>query len=158
MGWDEILEGGLAPNATVQSWRGMRGALAAARAGHDVISSPTSHCYLDYAQVRTAGEPTWMGYIPLERCYEFEPTPTELTPEQAKHVLGLEGNMWTEHAPQERVDWQVFPRLCALAEVAWSPKDRRNWEDFQARLQKHYHRLDALGVTYFIPPPQWRAA
>ena len=158
VGWDEILEGGLAPNATVQSWRGMDGALAAARAGHDVVSSPTSHCYLDYAQVRTAGEPTWMGYIPLERCYAFEPTPTELTPEEAKHVLGLEGNMWTEHAPQERVDWQVFPRLCALAEVAWSPKERRNWEDFQTRMQEHYRRLDALGVTYFIPPPTCTAS
>ena len=154
IGWDEILEGGLAPNATVQSWRGMDGAIAAATSGHDVISSPTSHCYLDYAQVRLPGEPTWMGYIPLERSYEFEPTPAQLTPEQARHVLGLEGNIWTEHAPQERVDWQVFPRLCALAEVGWSPKDRRNWNDFTARMETHYRRLDTLGVQYFLPPPQ----
>lgn len=154
VGWDEILEGGLAPNATVQSWRGMRGALAAATAGHDVISSPTSHCYLDYAQVRLPGEPTWMGYLPLERVYSFEPTPAELTPEQARHVLGLEGNMWTEHAPRERVDRQVFPRLCALAEVGWSPKELRDWEDFSARMMTHYRRLDALGVTYYIAPPR----
>ncbi|MBU0616882.1 MAG: family 20 glycosylhydrolase, partial [Planctomycetes bacterium] len=157
IGWDEILDGGLAPNATVQSWRGMRGAIAAATAGHDVISSPTSHCYLDYAQWRAPGEPTWMGFIDLKTCYSFEPTPTELTPEQAKHVLGLEGNMWTEHAPQARVDWQVFPRLCALAEVGWSPKGKRDWKDFQKRLKAHYPRLDALGVTYFLPPPECTA-
>jgi hexosaminidase len=153
IGWDEILEGGLAPNATVQSWRGMNGAIAAATAGHDVISSPTSHCYLDYAQSRNGGEPTQMGYLPLERCYAFEPTPAQLTPGQGRHILGLEGNMWTEHAPQERVDWQVFPRLCALAEVGWSPKDQREWSDFSERMKVHYRRLDALGVTYFLSPP-----
>ena len=112
IGWDEILEGGLAPNATVQSWRGLAGAIAAAESGHDVVSSPTSHCYLDYAQARRPGEPTWMGYIDLATTYSFEPTPAQLTPAQARHVLGLEGNIWTEHAPQERVDWQVF-RGCA---------------------------------------------
>jgi hexosaminidase len=154
IGWDEILEGGLAPNATVQSWRGMKGAIAAATAGHDVISSPTSHCYLDYAQRRAPGEPTWMGFIDLETCYSFEPTPAELTPDQARHVLGLEGNMWTEHAPPQRVDWQVFPRLCALAEVGWSPREQRDWGDFQRRMKAHYARLDALGVTYFLPPPE----
>ncbi|MFH1747765.1 MAG: family 20 glycosylhydrolase [Planctomycetota bacterium] len=154
VGWDEILEGGLAPNATVQSWRGMDGAVAAAASGHDVITSPTSHCYLDYAQVRLPGEPTWMGYVDLETCYSFEPTPLQLMPAQAAHVLGVEGNMWTEHAPQERVDWQAFPRLCALSEVGWSPADRRDWDDFSARLRTHYRRLDALGVTYFIPPPK----
>ncbi|MBU0640328.1 MAG: family 20 glycosylhydrolase [Planctomycetes bacterium] len=154
IGWDEILEGGLAPNATVQSWRGMSGAIAAATAGHDVVSSPTSHCYLDYAQLRAAGEPTQMGFVDLETCYSFEPTPAQLTPEQARHVLGLEGNMWTEHAPQNRIDWQVFPRLCALAEVAWSPLGGRDWNDFQRRMATHYQRLDELGVTYFVEPPQ----
>jgi hexosaminidase len=153
IGWDEILEGGLAPNATVQSWRGMAGAIAAATTGHDVISSPTTHCYLDYAQVRMPGELTWMGYVPLARTFSFEPTPEVLTPEQAQHVLGVEGNMWTEHAPQARVDWQVFPRLCALAEVGWSPAGLRSWDDFARRMKVHYRRLDALGVTYFIPPP-----
>lgn len=154
IGWDEILEGGLAPNATVQSWRGMQGAVAAATSGHDVISSPTTHCYLDHAQGRNPGEPTNMGFLPLERVYSFEPTPKELTAEQARHVLGLEGNMWTEHAPQPLVDRQVFPRLCALAEVGWSPPETRNWDDFSARMKTHYQRLDALGVTYYIPPPR----
>ncbi len=154
IGWDEILEGGLAPNATVQSWRGLGGAVAAARAGHDVISSPTSHCYLDYAQVRHPTEPTQMGFINLETVYGFEPMPAELTPEEARHVLGAEGNIWTEHAPQERVDHQVFPRLCALAEVMWSPAEARDWDDFRTRMNTHYRRLDSLGVTYFIEPPR----
>jgi hexosaminidase len=155
IGWDEILEGGLAPNATVQSWRGMDGAIAGATSDHDVISSPTSHCYLDYAQGRHPGEPTNMGFLPLETVYSFEPTPAVLTPEQAVHVLGAECNLWTEHAPQPLVDRQVFPRLCALAEVAWSPREKRDWQAFQARLRTHYQRLDGLGVCYYVPPPQF---
>ncbi len=153
IGWDEILEGGLAPNATVQSWRGMSGAIAAATAGHDVIASPTTHCYLDYAQGRNPGEPTNMGFVPLSKAYSFEPTPEELPDSRLHHVLGVQGNMWTEWAPPELVDRQVFPRLCALAEVGWSPKEARDWDDFSRRLTAHYPRLDALGVTYYIPPP-----
>ena len=153
IGWDEILEGGLAANATVQSWRGMSGAIAAATGGHDVIASPTSHCYLDYPQTPNPASPNWMGLITLERIYSFEPTPPELTQEQARHVLGAEANIWTERAPQDRVDHQVFPRLCALAEVTWSPKDSRDWEDFSGRMKTHYRRLDALGVTYYLQPP-----
>ncbi len=154
VGWDEILEGGLAPNATVQSWRGMDGAIAAATAGHDVISSPTSHCYLDYPQFPSPTMPGWMAITTLEKTYSFEPTPAELTPEQARHILGAEGNMWTERAPQTRVDHMVFPRLCALAEVTWSPPELRDWDDFAARMKVHYQRLDALGVHYAVPPPQ----
>lgn len=149
IGWDEILEGGLAPNATVQSWRGMDGAIAAANAGHDVICSPTSHCYLDYAQSKAPGEPTNMGFLPLETVYAFEPLPAQLSAERARHVLGLEGNMWTEHAAPARIDWQVFPRLCALAEVAWSPRQARDFKEFERRMQQHNRRLAALGVNYF---------
>jgi hexosaminidase len=155
IGWDEILEGGLAPNATVQSWRGMEGALAATTSGHDVISSPTSHCYLDYAQGPGIDEPRFMGFVPLERCYQFEPTPDSLTAEQAVHVLGLEGNVWTEHAPPALIDRQTFPRLIALAEVGWTPKERRDWMSFQRRLNLHYPRLDALGVRFYVPPPSF---
>jgi hexosaminidase len=158
IGWDEILEGGLAPNATVQSWRGMDGAVTAAKSGHGVIASPTSHCYLDYAQEEAPGEMLIMGFLPIETVYSFEPTPAGLTPEQALHVLGAEGNIWTEHAPQARVDHQVFPRLCALAEVTWSPKAARKWDDFDRRMRVHYRRLDAMGVTYFIPVPKFRTA
>lgn len=153
VGWDEILEGGLAPNATVQSWRGLAGAIAAARSGHDVISSPTSHCYLDYPQWSNPGEPQFFFVTTLGRSYTFEPTPLELTETQRRHVLGLEGNMWTERAPRPRVDWQVFPRLCALAEVGWSPAEARLWGDFERRMETHLGRLDALGVAYFIPSP-----
>ncbi len=153
VGWDEILEGGLAPNATVQSWRGMGAALVAARAGHDVIASPTTHCYLDYPQVPNPESPQWMRLITLEQIYSFEPMPSELTPAEGRHVLGAEGNIWTERAPQERVDHQVFPRLCGLAEVTWSPRERRDWGDFARRMGVHYQRLDELGVTYFVPPP-----
>lgn len=143
VGWDEILEGGLAEGATVQSWRGMEGAVEAARAGHDVIASPTSHCYLDY------------GYdaISTELIYSFEPTPAELSDEQAVHVLGAEGNLWTEYAPLPRVDRQTWPRLAALAEVTWSPASARSWFDFSGRLRHHYERLDALGVQYYLRPP-----
>ncbi|GAG60894.1 unnamed protein product, partial [marine sediment metagenome] len=148
IGWDEILEGGLAPSATVQSWRGMEGAIAAARAGHDVIVSPTSHCYLDYTHTKTS----------LEKVYSFEPVPEELTAQQAKHILGGEGNMWTDRTAQELVDCWVFPRLTALAEVLWSQKDARDWKDFTSRMQQHYQRLNIMGVSFFRPIPARRVA
>lgn len=153
VGWDEILEGGLGDDAVVQSWRGFQGAIAAAKSGHDVIASPTSHCYLDYAQGGGVGEPRLMGLIPLEKAYEFEPLPPELSDDQARHILGGEGALWTEHAPPALLDRQAFPRLCALAEALWSPRDARNWDGFQARLRTHLARLDALGVRYYVPPP-----
>jgi len=154
IGWDEILEGGLAPNATVQSWRGMDGAIAAAEAGHDVIASPITHCYFDYPQQAEPGMPKWMGVIDWERTYSFEPTPPELTTDQANHILGAEGNVWTERIPPERVERMLLPRLAALAEVTWSPANRRNWDDFWRRMKTHFMRLDELGVDYFIPPPR----
>jgi hypothetical protein len=134
IGWDEILEGGLAPNATVMSWRGMEGGIAAARAGHDVIMTPTTHCYLDYEYI----------LLPLEKVYAFEPVPDGVPPER---VLGLQGNLWSEFTPTEQdVDRQVFPRLCALAEVAWSPAARRDWTDFQARLPACLDLLRQNGI------------
>jgi hexosaminidase len=152
IGWDEILEGGLPPGATVQSWRGMDGAIAAVQQGHDVIASPTSHCYLDYAQAKLPSEHDF-GFLTLEQCYSFEPTPAEFTPAQAAHLLGIEMNLWTERAPQDRVDHQLFPRLCALAEVAWSPATDRSFQEFSQRMETHYRRLDVLGVQYFAYPP-----
>lgn len=153
IGWDEILEGGLAPHATVQSWRGMDGAIAATSMGHDVVVSPTAHCYVNTGQVRMPGEPRWMGCVTLAQSYAFDPTPAELTPPQAEHVLGLEGAMWTEYAPPTRLDWQIFPRLCALAEVAWTPAAQRDYARFLQRMGRHYRRLDALDVGYFVAPP-----
>lgn len=139
VGWDEILEGGLAPGAIVQSWRGTRGGIAAAKMGHDVIMSPTSHCYLDYSYTT----------ISLEKSYSFEPIPEELEGELAHHIMGLEGNMWTEWVPnRDRLDHQVYPRLTALAEVAWSPKELRDWEDFRERMETHFRRYEILGIQY----------
>lgn len=137
IGWDEILEGGLAPSATVQSWRGMEGGIAAAKNGHDAIMSPTSHCYFDYG----------LDAIDLQTVYSFEPVPAELTAQEAAHILGGECNMWSEHAPQETVDAKVFPRLLAMSEVLWSAKEK-DYPDFYQRVQNHYPKLEALGVTY----------
>ena len=149
IGWDEILEGGLAPNSTVMSWRGIEGGIAAAKQGHDVIMTPTSHCYLDYYQSESPGEPLAIGgYLPLEMVYSYEPTPSELTPEEAKHVLGAQGNVWTEYMKTpEYVEYMVFPRACAVAEFTWSPKEAKNYDDFVGRLAKHLKRLKAIGVN-----------
>lgn len=138
VGWDEILEGGLAPGATVQSWRGVQGAIDAAKQGHDVIVSPTSNCYLDYP----------VDVTDLQKVYSFDPVPMELSIDERKHVLGSEGNMWTEYAPEELIDDRLFPRLLALSEVVWTYPTERKFDEFIQRLQKHYDRLDVLGVNY----------
>lgn len=138
IGWDEILEGGLAPAATVQSWRGVDGAVAAAKSGHDAIVSPTSHAYFDYD----------VGTTDLRKVYAFEPIPSELSEKERQHILGGECNMWTERAPQEAVDSKVFPRLVAMAECLWSFPQHKDFANFHQRLQRHYQRLDAFGVKY----------
>ena len=139
VGWDEILEGGLAPGATVQSWRAMDGAIAAAKAGHDTIVSPTSHCYLDYSYEK----------ISVEKSYSFDPIPPQLTADEAKRILGLEGCMWAERTPEPAdTDRQVWPRMCALAEVAWSKPDGRSFAEFQPRLEVHLARLKRMGVGF----------
>jgi len=150
IGWDEILEGGVAPSAIVQSWRGTEGAVAAAKSGHDTILSPTTHCYFDYPETKQelASYPDWMAVLPLEKVYSFEPVPEGLTAQQSKHILGGEGNVWTEFISQERVDSRAYPRLTALAEVLWSAKDGRNWKDFSGRLKTHYRRFDMMGADY----------
>jgi len=153
IGWDEILEGGLAPEATVMSWRGSGGGIAAARQGHDVIMSPNSHLYLDAYQGNAAFEPLAIGgLIPLERVYSFEPIPDSLTADQAKHVLGAQGNVWTEYLPTAKsIEYMAYPRAIALAEVTWSPRASRNWDSFFARLPYALRSLDQLGVNYRLP-------
>jgi len=151
VGWDEILEGGLAPNATVMSWRGTKGGIEAARQGHDVIMCPTSHCYFDYRQSDRDGEPgaPWAPVIDLATVYQFEPTPAELSGAEAAHVLGGQGNIWTERMlTPEDVEFMAYPRACALAEVLWSAPQRRHWDDFRARLDIHLRRLDDMQVNY----------
>jgi hexosaminidase len=155
IGWDEILEGGLAPGATVMSWRGVGGGIAAARQGHDVIMSPTSNAYFDYSQtkIKKGQEPTIGGYLPLRAVYMYNPTPAQLSPDQQKHILGAQGNLWTEYVPNmKQVEHQLFPRDCAMAEVAWSAHDRIDYPDFLRRLAEHEKRLKVLGVNYFVEP------
>jgi hexosaminidase len=153
IGWDEILEGGLAPEATVMSWRGMDGGIEAAKQGHDVIMTPTSHAYFDYYQGDAEFEPLAIGgYTDLKKVYSFEPVPGALTENEAQHVLGAQGNVWTEYMKTtDYVEYMVFPRMLALSEVVWSPVDHRAWDSFAQRLQWHFQRLDALDVNYRIP-------
>ena len=151
IGWDEILQGGLAPNATVMSWRGTEGGIAAARAGHDVVMAPTSHTYFDYYQsADTTTEPFGIGgFLPLDTVYAFEPVPPAFTPEEARHILGTQGQVWTEYMPDaKRVEYMAFPRACALAEVAWTPREGRDYGDFVRRLATHLGRLAVLDVRY----------
>jgi hexosaminidase len=154
IGWDEILEGGmegLAPNAVVMSWRGIDGGIAAAQAGHDVVMTPTSNTYFDYYQSQNvAAEPMAIGgLLPLDTVYAYEPVPAALTPEQGAHVLGTQGQIWTEYQrTPKNVEYMVFPRLVALAEVAWTPAELKNYGDFTARLTKHFARLAVLDVNY----------
>ncbi|WP_221357455.1 beta-N-acetylhexosaminidase [Streptomyces beigongshangae] len=163
IGWDEILEGGLAPGAAVSSWRGYRGGITAARAGHDVVMCPEQQVYLDHRQADGPDEPVPIGFVrTLQDVYRFEPVPPELTPDQARHVLGTQANLWTEvMEDRDRVDYQAFPRLAAFAEVAWSalpPPAERDFADFERRMTAHYARLDALGVAYRPPtgPLPWQ--
>lgn len=150
IGWDEILEGGLAPSATVMSWRGTEGGIAAAKAGHDAIMTPASHVYLDYYQSDPATEPVAIGgFLPLEKVYSYEPVPAEFTPEEAARIIGVQGNVWTEYMQTpDYVEYMAYPRACALAEIAWSAKEKKDWPDFARRLQTQFNRLDAMKVNY----------
>ncbi len=150
IGWDEILEGGLAQEATVMSWRGIEGGIAAARHGNNVVMTPGSYCYFDYYQANPKTEPKAIGgYTSLKKVYSYEPVPLELTKEQSKHILGAQGNVWTEYIPTpEHAEYMAVPRMIALAEVTWTPKNLRNWSDFRTRLNSEFRRLDLLQVNY----------
>jgi len=151
IGWDEILEGGLAENAVVMSWRGTKGGIEAARAQHDVVMTPTTHVYLDYYQSKDQNaEPLAIGgFLPLETVYSFEPIPSELEPQYVKHILGGQANVWTEYMPNpKKVEYMAFPRLTALAEVVWTPKEKKDYANFLVRLREHITRLQALDVNF----------
>ncbi|MGW4895225.1 beta-N-acetylhexosaminidase [Kitasatospora sp. NPDC004240] len=154
IGWDEILEGGLASGAAVSSWRGYGGGIAAARAGHDVVMCPEQHVYLDHRQAAGEDEPIPVGFVrTLEDVYRFEPVPAQLDEAAARHVIGTQANLWTEFMDSARdVDYRAFPRLAAFCEVAWSalPADpaERDYAGFERRLEGHLAVLDALGVEY----------
>jgi len=150
IGWDEILEGGLAPDATVMSWRGTEGGKAAAQINHDVIMTPGSHCYFDHYQADPETQPLAIGGLTrVSKVYAFEPVPEELNAAQAKHIIGAQANVWTEYlARPEDVTYMVLPRMAAMAEVVWSPKEKRDWEKFYNRLPRHFAQYDAIGFRY----------
>ena len=151
IGWDEILEGGLAPEATVMSWRGVTGGIAAAKMDHDVIMTPYTYVYLDYYQCEPQGEPLAIGgYLPLEKVYSYEPLPEELDAEEQKHILGLQGNVWTEYIPTaEHLEYMAFPRAFAIAETGWTPEMKKDFEEFLARFEILRERYDLMNLYYF---------
>ncbi len=151
IGWDEILEGGLAPGATVMSWRGTEGGIAAAKQHHDVIMTPGSHLYLDHYQSLPEGQPLAIGgYSPLEWVYSFEPLPSDLTAEEQKYIMGLQGNVWTEYiVSDEQLEMMAFPRAFAIAETGWTPQLKKDFEDFLARFMEQRARYDIMGINYF---------
>ena len=152
IGWDEILEGGLAPNATVHSWRGIEGGVEAARQGHDVIMSPTSFFYFDYYQTKdTQNEPEAIGgYVPVEKVYSFDPNlPELLTADQARHIIGVQANLWTEYIPTfAQVEYMELPRMAALAEVQWMQPEQKDFADFKRRLPRLVALYDRAGYNY----------
>ena len=151
VGWDEILEGGLADNAVVMSWRGTKGGIDAARSGHDVVMAPSGNTYLDYAQsADLTDEPIGQtAVLPLENVYAYDPIPDELEPAFARHVLGAQAQVWTEYMPTPKsVEYMAFPRLTALAEVVWTPKARKDYPDYLQRLDADLERLRARDVNF----------
>lgn len=155
IGWDEILEGNslatrLSSKAAVMSWRGTKGGILAAQKHHDVIMTPDKFCYFNYYQGNPAQEPTaFGGYLPLDKVYAYDPTPASLLPAEANHILGAQGNVWTEYiATPDQAEYMIWPRAAALAEVVWTPAAKKNYADFSRRLPTHFERLTSLHVNF----------
>ncbi|HZL77188.1 MAG TPA: beta-N-acetylhexosaminidase [Bacteroidales bacterium] len=151
IGWDEILEGGLAPEATVMSWRGTDAGIAAAQQKHNVIMTPGQYVYLDHYQCEPADQPLAIGgYLPLEQVYSFNPLPSELTPDEQKYILGIQGNVWTEYiGTRDYLDYMTYPRMFAIAETGWTPDRLKDFDDFLARFEVLKKRYDVMGINYF---------
>ncbi len=156
IGWEEIMEGGLSPNAIIMSWLGTSSGVKAAQSGHYAIMCPYSHMYFDAYYASPDTEPLAIGYYtPFEKTYNFEPVHPDLTPEQEKYILGVQGNMWAEFTANKQVwDYLLYPRICALSEIAWSPREAKNWNDFKGRLIHEMGRFRAEGIGYRIPTPE----
>ncbi len=150
IGWDEILEGGLGKDATVMAWRSVDKGIEAAELGNDVVMAPTAFTYLDYYQGKPKDEPLGIGgNLPLSKVYGFDPLPKKLDPEALSHIMGTQGQLWSEYIPgPDHLEYMAFPRACALAEVAWTPQAQRDFKDFSERLKTHVERLDKMGVKY----------
>jgi hexosaminidase len=146
MGWDEILEGGIAPSAAVMSWQGMKGGIHAAKLGHDVVMSPTTYAYLDYMQGDPIIEPRIYASLRLNKAYAFEPVPDSV---DARYIKGAQANLWTEQVYNMRhAEYMVWPRGMAIAETAWSPKEKKDWDHFFSKVEDHFGRLDAADIKY----------
>jgi hexosaminidase len=149
IGWDEILEGGLAPNATVMSWRGEEGGIEAAKQKHNVIMTPGGWMYFDHKQSKNEDSVTIGGYTTIQKVYSYDPIPKALSAEDAKYVLGAQANVWTEYMTNtQKVEYQIFPRMSALSEVLWTPKEKKSWSNFEKRLINQFKRYDWLGINY----------
>ncbi len=150
VGWDDILQGGLAPGAVVMSWRGEQGGISSANAGHDVVMAPTSHTYFDYYQGPKEKEPLAIGgYVPLEKVYQYEPIPKAVDADKAVHVLGVQAQLWGEYIPNPKhLEYMAYPRAAALAEIAWSAKASKDYDDFLNRLRCHVQRLKVMKINY----------
>lgn len=149
IGWDEILDGGLAPNAIVMSWRGEKGGIAAAKVKQKVIMSPEEKLYLNHKQFMKDDSLAANKFLPLETVYNYEPVPAELNAEQAKYIWGAQGNLWSEYiANPAKVQYMLFPRIDALSEIQWSQKEQKNYPDFLNRLKTQFKRYDLMGITY----------
>jgi hexosaminidase len=149
IGWDEILEGGLAPNAVVMSWRGEKGGIDAAKENHQVIMTPTTYVYFDYSQSQNEDSVVIGGFLPVDKVYGYDPIPDALTQDQGKYIIGTQANLWTEYVTNPRkIEYMIFPRMTALSEVLWTPKEKKNWEDFQKRLQTQFKRYDLWKTNY----------
>ena len=149
IGWDEILDGGLAPNAIVMSWRGEQGGIAAAKQKHKVIMTPENRMYFNHKQFLKDDSLTAAKYLPLKTVYDYEPVPAVLTAEEAQYIWGAQGNLWSEYiANPAKAEYMLFPRLDALSEILWSPKEKRNFADFKDRLKTQFKRYDLMKVNY----------
>ncbi len=154
IGWDEILEGGLAPNATVMSWRGEEGGIAAAKENHDVVMTPGSYVYFDHSQAKKEDSVTIGNFLPLEKVYSYPPIPGALNEEQGKHVLGAQANLWTEYIGNtSKAEYMLFPRLSALSEVLWSPAEAKDFSSFEKRMAAQQKRYDLWKINYYKPQP-----
>ncbi|HWI91543.1 MAG TPA: family 20 glycosylhydrolase [Flavisolibacter sp.] len=149
IGWDEILEGGLAPNAWVMSWRGEEGGITAASQNHNVIMTPGDYCYIDHSQSKNEDSVTIGGYLPVEKVYSYNPVPKQLDSSKSKFIEGAQGNLWTEYIGNPaKVEYMIFPRMSALSEVVWSPIEKKDWSDFEKRLQTQFKRYDLWKANY----------
>lgn len=149
IGWDEILDGGLAPNAIVMSWRGEKGGIAAAKQKHKVIMTPENFMYFNHSQFMKDDSLTAARYLPLKDVYDYDPVPAVLTPQESKYIWGGQGNLWSEYITNpKKVEYMLFPRLDALSEVLWSPKNKRNYIDFNRRLKTQFKRYDLMNINY----------